>query len=361
MRILHIHPSMSQGGIEAMISGLANEMSKDNDVSVCSIFAPTEASLFWGKLCESVNKFDLGKTSKGFSLIEIIKIYKAIKHGKYDVVNIHGFFYYYAFSVLLLHKRVKFFYTVHSDAVMENSPWDKLIFRFKRFCFKHRWVRPITISEPSKDSFTKLYSCHSNLIPNGVLRPLIAGTHNVIDDLRITKDTRVFLHPGRITKAKNQVVLVRAFDRLLKEGKDVVLLIVGSNDDDVIFQDIMPYFSDRIRYEGPRSDIPELFAKADAFCLPSIWEGMPVTLLEALSVGCIPICSPVGGIVKVIKSGVNGLLSKSSSEGDYYEALNNFLSKSQEEISEMKTKCLESFLPYDIKLTASSYLELYKR
>ena len=45
---------------------------------------------------------------------------------------------------------------------------------------------------------------------------------------------------------------------------------------------------------------------------------MPVTLLEALSVGCIPICSPVGGIVNVVKHGVNGLLSKDSTEEEYY-------------------------------------------
>lgn len=47
-------------------------------------------------------------------------------------------------------------------------------------------------------------------------------------------------------------------------------------------------------------------AHCDAMCLPSIWEGLPVTLLEALSVGCIPICSNVGGIPDVIESGMNG-------------------------------------------------------
>ncbi len=361
MKILHIHPAMQQGGIEAMITGLANEIADRNeDVSVCSIFTPTDKAVFWKKLNQKVKKFDLGKSVTGFSIKEIFKVFLAIKRGKYDVVNLHGFFYYYALSVLLLHRKIKFFYTVHSDAFMENSTWDKRFIKLKRFCFQKGWVTPITISPSSQESFTNLYHCESHLIPNGVARPVISATDNIVDEIRLTPSTKVFLHPGRITKAKNQVALVKSFDRLIKDGENVLLLIVGSNDDNAIYQELLPYFSDRIRYVGTRSDVPELLAKADAFCLPSIWEGLPVTLLEALSVGCIPICSPVGGVVNVIQSGENGLLSASSSERDYYSALKVFLQMSKEELAAMKQRCLDSFAPYDIAVAAQSYLRLYK-
>lgn len=73
-------------------------------------------------------------------------------------------------------------------------------------------------------------------------------------------------------------------------------------------------------------------AYCDAMCLPSIWEGLPVTLLEALSVGCVPICSNVGGIPDVVESGINGFLSSSSSEEDYYEAMLEYFAKLEEEI-----------------------------
>ncbi len=362
MKILHIHPAMSQGGIEAMITSLANKMSEmGEDVSVCSIFIPTKEAIFWNKLNSQIKKFDLGKGKPGFSVKEIFKIFKAIRRGKYDVVNLHGFFYYYILSVLLLHRKVKFFYTVHSDAFMENCSWDKRFIKLKKFCFKQGWITPITISLSSQESFTKLYRCESTLIPNGVARLVISRVPNIVDEARLIPSTKVFLHPGRITKAKNQIVLVKTFDRLIKNGENVALLIVGSNDDNNIFNEISPYFSDRIRYIGTRSDVLDLLARADAFCLPSIWEGLPVALLEALSVGCIPICSPVGGIVNVVHSGENGLLSASSSEGDYYQALQSFLRMTNEDISAMKSRCLKSFAPFDITVTAQSYLNLYKR
>ena len=60
MKILHIHPAMRGGGIEAMICGLANEMAKAQDVTVCSIFKPLADDVFWNKLSPSVHKIHLG-------------------------------------------------------------------------------------------------------------------------------------------------------------------------------------------------------------------------------------------------------------------------------------------------------------
>jgi glycosyltransferase involved in cell wall biosynthesis len=107
--------------------------------------------------------------------------------------------------------------------------------------------------------------------------------------------------------------------------------------------------------------VEELFYKADGMCLPSLYEGLPMTLLESIAVGCIPICSPVGGIVNVITNGENGVLSKSSSEEDYYYAMKSFLSKSDDEIIKMKEAAKASFKDYDICKTAQEYLNVYNQ
>ena len=359
MKILHIHTSLAGGGIESIICGLLNRMVQSVDVTLATIFAPKSTDLFEQRIDKRVKRLNLGKIKGGFSLSEIFKIYKLISRGEYDIVHIHGFFYYYALAVMLLHRKTKFYYTIHSDAYMENTKWDKRLFWLKKFCFKRGFIHPITISHASQTSFYNLYHTPSSLICNGVAQPDIDTTLNPIEQYKISEKTRVFVHAGRINVAKNQLVLCEAFERIIKDGHDVVLLIAGGNNDNKIMEQLTPYFCERIRYIGERSDVPALFYFAEAMCLPSIWEGLPITLLEALSVGCIPICSPVGGIVNVIRDGHNGLLSADASADAYYTTLCRYLQMSRDEIKAMRREAINSFSKFDIKTTVAQYLEAY--
>ena len=359
MRILHIHPSMLSGGIEAMICAMSAEMARQgHDVTFCSIYQPKPDDIFWYQLPETVHKMTLGKQNIGFSLREVFAIYRFIKKGRFDVVQLHGFFYYFFLSVLLL-PRQKFFYTLHSDARRESVKWDVRFFWLKKLMFRLGRVRAITISPASQQTFLEFYGCKSALCENGIPMPKVDDRENAVDEARINPQTKVFLHPGRISEAKNQLVLVKVFSRLIKEGYDVALLIAGMEDDDDIMQQIRPYFTDRIRFLGIRTDVPSLMAKADGMCLPSVWEGLPVTLLECLAVGCVPICSPVGGIVNVVENGKNGLLSKSSSEEDYYQTMLQFLAMTAEEVAHLKRYCAASFKPHHISNTVQKYIREY--
>lgn len=360
MKILHIHPSMGSGGIEAMICGLVNEMAKVHDVTLCTIFRVDKSNVFEQKLSPLVHRVDLGKTRPGFSVKEIFKVYQFIRKGHYDVVHIHGFFYYYALTVFLLHKKVRFVYTIHSDAVKENSTWDRRLLFLKKHAFRKEFVHPITISKVSKASFEAYYGLDSTLIYNGIPAPKLDTTSNKLGAYRLTQQTKLFFHPGRITEAKNQLTLVKVFKQFEEEGRDVVLLIAGAKQDEHIWKEIKPYFSKRIIYLGERSDVVDLMAEADAFCLPSIWEGLPVTLLEALSVGCIPICSPVGGIPEIVEDGCNGFLAKDSGEMAYYKAVSRYLKSSAEDIAEMKKACEALFDKYRITEVAKRYLVVYE-
>ena len=350
---------MLGGGIESVICSIAGEMARQgHDVTVCSIYRPKKDDIFWYQLPENVHRDTLGKESTGFSLREVFAVYRYIRRGHFDVVQLHGFLYYFFFAVVML-PRQKFFYTFHSDARRENFKWDARFFPLKKLAFRLGLVRAITISPASQQSFRELYGCSSALCENGIPIPMVDEASNVVDEARLTPSTRVFLHPGRITEAKNQLVLVRVFRRLIEEGQDVVLLIVGKEEDDVILQQLRPYFSDHIRYLGLRTDVPSLLARADAMCLPSVCEGLPITLLECLAVGCIPVCSPVGGIVNVVEDGRNGLLSASSGEDDYYQTMQRFLALDADGIVRMKRQVRASFQPYHISHTVEKYLTAY--
>lgn len=360
MKILHIHPSLAGGGIEAMICGLANEMAKTEDVTVCSIFEPKETDVFYHKLSEKVKTCSCHKTRMGFSLKELWSIYKVVSGGKYDVVHIHGFIYYYLITILLsIGKKPHFLYTIHSDAWNENRSWDTKLVKVKGWLFKRDIVTPVTISNACQKSFLDLYKTASRLIYNGIPTPTVISKQDDIAAYRFTPETKIFIHPGRISKPKNQRVLCQVFQRLIDEGEDVVLLIAGSLQEPEIFEEVKPFLNERIVYLGERCDVTQLMSECCAMCLPSIWEGLPVVILEAFAVGCVPICSPVGGIVDVINDGENGLLSKSPTAEDYYTTVKAYLDMPKEQCTELQRKARESFAKFKIEHTCSEYLRLY--
>lgn len=358
MKILQMHKSLGTGGIEAMLCALSNVLAETQDVTVCTIVQPAPDDKFYRELAPGIHRETIGRTGKGKPFQEMLRIARFIRKGRFDIVQIHGSFYYYALAILLQHRRTRFCYTVHSDALKENNPWDLRILFFKRFCFRKGWVHPITISPASQRSFTELYGCESRMIPNGVVRPqAVAGSN--LDALRRTPRTRVFLHASRISPEKNQVMLCRAFDRLVREGADVALAIAGPVHHHDIFDEMKTMFSDRIRYIGTRSDIPALLCTADGMCLSSFYEGLPVILLEALAAGCIPVCTPAGGIVDVICDGENGILAAETTEDAYVAALKRMLAMPDAAVDTLKAACLRTGAQYDIQETGRKYLSYY--
>ena len=361
MKVLHFHRSLGAGGIESVVCNLANAMAETEDVTVGTVFHQSPDSYYFSRLGERVHRISLNKVDDTKKPIkEILMMPFLIGKGHYDIVHIHGYFYYYILAVLLLHKKTKFYYTLHSVAQYEGPPWDKRVQRIKTLFFKKNWMRPITISEMARDSFEKMYGRDSRLIYNGVPSPSIG----IIPDYRglfnFSNDTRVFLHPGRITYPKNQLVLCKVFDRLICEGFDIALLIAGENHDNGIFSSLEPYFSDRIRYIGVRQDLTELMSFSDGLCLPSIFEGFSLVLVEGLAVGCVPICTKVGVAPEVIIDGANGILSESPSEDDYYSAMNRFLALSSEELDNMRSACKHQFIQFEIHNAATQYLQYYR-
>jgi glycosyltransferase involved in cell wall biosynthesis len=66
--------------------------------------------------------------------------------------------------------------------------------------------------------------------------------------------------------------------------------------------------TDRVHLLGARSDVPRLLSAADAFVLPSLWEGLPMALLEAMAAGLPVIATSVSGTRQVVEDGRTGIL-----------------------------------------------------
>ena len=103
----------------------------------------------------------------------------------------------------------------------------------------------------------------------------------------ITDDQLVVIHTGRLTLQKNPPMLLAIFKEIVKQKPDAVCLWVGTGELEGQYRYLIHLAGqeDRIRMMGVRSDISQLLQAADVFLFPSLWEGLPVSVIEAQASG----------------------------------------------------------------------------
>jgi len=359
MKIMQVITALNGGGAEKFVIDLSNELSKNNEVILCTLYDINETMFLAKALNKNVRIITLNK-QLGLDWKIFTRLNKVINEEKPDVVNTHLRALFYS-SLPILFRRVNFFHTVHNMADKETS----YVFRniYKLF-FRYFNVVPIAISTKVLESIHKEYSSKFNvMIENGVnkvdLSSQVDSVTSEINSYKVTKKTKVLLTIGRISKQKNYTLLIKTVNKLVDEGFDVILLVVGADHGELTY--LKTIACNRVHFLGVKTNVIDYIYNADAFCLSSLYEGMPIVLLEALSMGCIPVCTPAGGVVDIITSDI-GFLSNGFSESLYYKELRSFLSASNTDIKNMQDNCKKLFISkYNITKTAENYYNTYKQ
>jgi glycosyltransferase involved in cell wall biosynthesis len=328
MKVLQFFYSLVPGGAERFVIDLANELANNNDTQLYVLRDDTigNQGFYVPEISKNVKYINL-KIDPGFKPWLIWTFYKILKRERPDVVHCHlNLVNYFFILSLIFHKSIRFVYTIHNSAETEvGSKIERVI---RRYFFKHAFFIPVAISEETKTSYKQFYNLkEAPVIYNG--RSFSGRTtkySEVVNEIAAIKpsgNTLVFCHLARYGEQKNQKMLVTVFNRLRAEGFDIILLIIGEGFENA--GDLKAIANDHIHFLGIRSNIYDYLYASDAFCLSSIYEGMPISLIEAFACGCVPVCTPVGGIKDTIENGVTGFLSGSVSEADYLNALKEFI------------------------------------
>jgi len=367
MKILEIVFDLRPGGAERFAVDLSNELSKTNDVSLLAIkddSADPEQALFYKHdLSDGVVYKNLG-ISKGYSLKTVLKVYKAIKEDKADVVHIHGHGMpmYCIMAIFLLNRKTKFYQTIHNDIY---NGYTSMFYQFliKTVGYHHR-MGFVALSETNYRDMMRVYpKIKGACITNG-RAPLLPSekfeaTKKELSTYKSTPKSLIYLHIARCSLQKNQTMLVESFSKFVDAGYDADLVIIGGGFDSELGESIKALSGPRIHIIGTRQNIGDYLLNSDLFCLSSKYEGMPITILEACLAGVPVVSTPVCGAVDVIENGKNGVLSEGISLDKYLSAL-EYSYLHHHELKEWAMR-MKDDSPYTIEICAKKYLEFFKQ
>jgi glycosyltransferase involved in cell wall biosynthesis len=129
--------------------------------------------------------------------------------------------------------------------------------------------------------------------------------------LAVDPDRPLAVCVGRVTRQKGQDVLLAAWPRVRRECPDAELALVGAGD---LLPALRAGAPEGVRFAGAVTDVRDWLAAADLVVLPSRWEGLPLTALEAMATGRAVVASAVPGLVEVVAPAVGALVEPEAPE-----------------------------------------------
>lgn len=157
------------------------------------------------------------------------------------------------------------------------------------------------------------------VIPNGIRvdkhRPDKDARRTIRKELGISDTAQVVITVGRCDPNKNQAALIRATESLLSENFHLVIAGAGQSLTALESLAAKSSRSESVHVLGRRHDVPALMAASDIFALPSLSEGLPLVLLEAMACELPIVASAVGGIPDVLGKRTGILLSPQDESG----------------------------------------------
>lgn len=169
-------------------------------------------------------------------------------------------------------------------------------------------------------------------------------------ELGIPEDACLLLSVGELTRRKNHRVVLRALHVLKNPNIHYMICGVGRLEPRLKRLVKVLELTDRVHFPGYRMDIPEILRCADCFVFPSVQEGLPFALMEAMSCGLPIVCSRIRGNTDLIDDPEGGILCSPSDPYAYRDALLSLPSLDISAMAEYNRKKLSGFCLEHTKL-----------
>lgn len=331
LKILQMISSGGFFGAENVLLELSDELKKAGHSVTVGVIRNsrnpnTELS---GKAAErSINTVEFECNGK-FDLKTISTIGSYVREGSIDIVHSHG---YKAniYAVLSNRKNRRPLVTTCHNWIVSSARSSVYAYLDKVFLKRFDAVVPVSRTVEGLVLETGLNKKKVRLIENGI------NIYRFIQEKRdtglrsllgIDPGSKVVGTVGRLAAEKGHKILLQSAGRVLDAYKDCFFVIVGDGklrgelEEDARAAGI----GERVIFTGARSDIPELLSIMDVFVLPSLTEGQPMALLEAMAAGKAVVASNVGDVKKILKDGLLGIVTPPADPGAVSEGILHYL------------------------------------
>ncbi len=348
MKITQIIYSLDMGGIEEVAFSLANAFASSRIENSIVITSNSKDKNWCSKKTSQLVENDVSiiDVSNNNKIVKLLKSIKYLKENKTDLIFIHHE------KMTAKIAMIKFFCKCHIIQIQHSSEVKDSIFH--RFIGKYIISKYVAVSKQVKDNLIKKYHIDKRnveVIYNGIDSEKFSFT-------RENKSNVIALGAvGRLVKSKNFIKLITLFNSINnKNSRKLRLLIAGDGEEKEHLIKLINN-NPEIQLLGNVVDMPAFYKKIDIYISLSEFEGLSISLLEAMAAGCTIFVSNCSGHREVIIHKDNGVLFNIGEIENIADSLIPILSNF-EKMKHLSKNAKITAHEYDIKKTISAYLKL---
>jgi len=323
MRIINLVQKPQLRGAEIFACQLSNHLvEQGHDVLVVSVFSGDAVLPFRGK----VEKLDRPENRRFFDPVGWKQFSRLVRNFDADIVQAN------AGDTLKFMVSSRMFYHFNAKLIFRNANkmGDFINSKFK-FILNNFYVSKldyvVSVSKECQIDFQRTFN-----FPDEKIRTVEIGVEHQkikdhVGDLDfLDKQQKIITHIGGYVPEKNHIRLIHIFKQITIEHPDAKLLLIGKGRlEKTIRKEVENLNLEKnIHFLGYRNDVLEILSHSDAFVLPSLIEGLPGVILEAMYCSTPVVAYNVGGIKEVVKTDTGWLVEKNNEEA-FVESLKEVL------------------------------------
>ncbi|WP_391116744.1 glycosyltransferase [Psychrobacillus sp. L3] len=354
-KVLIVIPTLGIGGGEKLAIDIALNLDPQKfDVLLLSLF-PKKGTEFESFIVKYDLKIKFLNKRIGFDPKVIIDFVKVVRDYKPHIIHTHLNVVPYVLIATIFCGIKRRLHTVHSIASMESKGILKKVMKvsYKFFAFT-----PVAICDYVKATICEEYGLSKDKVPciyNGIDTNIFKRTENLQRSNNIN-----FITTGRMQNVKNHKLMIDAFSDVVKKHNNVTLTILGDGELRVEIEKQIKDLDlkEKIITKGIVNNVSEELNKADIYVMSSNYEGLPLSVLEAMACGLPILTTKAGGVIDIVKQNQNGLLVDVGNRNQLAKSMSRLI-ESVMLIKHYGEVSYEMSKQYDIKKCVKQYEKLY--